>query len=96
MKALPFDSILYLKHLDSSIFGFLRHIQGYDCTVDLEWVLGLFVGSSLFSLSLGRNHHVNDLLGSSVYYLLPFAGAKGDRFTKYMVQSLWSVRFGAL
>lgn len=54
------------------------------------------MGSSLLSVSLGRNRHVNDLLGSSVCYLLPFAGAKGDRFTKYMVQSLWSVKFGAL
>lgn len=53
------------------------------------------MGSSLLFLSLGRNRCVNHL-GSSVYCLLPFAGPKGDRFTKYMVQSLWSVRFGAL
>ena len=45
-----------------------------------------------YSLHLeAENRHANDLPSSSVYCLPIFAGIKGDRFTKYIVQSYYGV-----
>lgn len=38
-----------------------------------------------------ENRHANDLPSSSVYCLPFFVGIKGDRFTKYIVQSYYGV-----
>lgn len=38
-----------------------------------------------------ENRQANDLPGGSVYRLPFFAGIKGDRFTKYIVQSYYGV-----
>lgn len=49
----------------------------------------LFVGYLLHLQA--ENRHANDLPSSSVYCLPFFAGIKGDRFTKYIVQSYYGV-----